>query len=150
MNKIYLAIVISMIVGSIVGCGLSIAALQPSINSLQTSNTQLQNTLTNTSTTLANLNSSFTNLQEAYVSASLIDDRLSSTTSHTVKGTVINFGNATASNIVITAKWYNSGASFHQEIITITSLAGRAMHEVSFAYTFSGNADDFQYSITWS
>ncbi len=130
MNKgIIGMLVISMVLASLLGFGISYVALNPSINNLQTSNTELQ---------------------KAYVSASLKDDRLSSYDSHNVKGTVINFGSVTASNITITVRWYKLGASFHQEIITIPSLAGRAMKDLSFSYVFGGNADDFQYSITWS
>ena len=131
-----LGIVAAIIIGSSVGFGLAYATFQSPIDSLQTSNTQLQTTLTN--------------LQESYISASLKDDKLSNSVSHNIKGTVINFGTVTASNITITARWYNLGASFHQEIITIPSLAGRAMKDISFSYVFGGSADDFQYTITWS
>jgi hypothetical protein len=79
-----------------------------------------------------------------------MDDRLSNAKSHNVRGTIINFGTVTASNIVVTVKWYKLGASFHQEIITIPSLAGRAMKDISFSYIFGGSADDFQYTISWS
>lgn len=137
MNRgIVVAIIVSVVVGSLIGFSISYATLQPSINNLQTSNTQLQSNLTN--------------IQKAYVSASLMDDKLSNVVSHNVKGTVINFGNVTATNIVITVKWYNQGASFHQEIITLPSLAGRAMKEISFSYVFGGGADDFQYTVSWS
>jgi len=88
-------------------------------------------------------------MQKAYISASLMDDRLSSLASHNVRGTVINFGNATASNIVITVKWYLQGTSFHQETIIIDSLAGRAMMELRFTYSFTGTADDFQFTVSW-
>ena len=130
------AIVISVVVGSLIGFGLSYATFQPLINNLQTSNAQLQNTLTN--------------IQKAYASASLRDDKLSDTNTHNVKGTVTNFGSVTASNIVITVKWYKLGTSFHQEIITMSSLEGRAMKEISFSYVFGGGADDFQYTISWT
>lgn len=131
-----LGIVVAIIVGSSVGFGLAYATFQSPVSSLQTSNTELQTTLTS--------------LQKSYISASLKDDKLDSTVSHNVKGTVINFGTATASNITITAKWFKSGASFHQEIIGIPSLAGRAMKDISFSYVFGGSADDFQYTISWS
>jgi hypothetical protein len=123
MNKgIVIAIIISVILGSMIGLSLSYLTFQPSMNQLQ----------------------------KAYVSASLKDDRLSNSVSHNVIGTVINFGSVTASNITITVKWFKLGASFHQEIITINSLAGRAMKDISFSYTFGGSADDFQHSITWN
>ena len=129
MNKgIVGALIVSVVLASLIGFGISYVTLQPSINNLQTSNTQLQ---------------------KAYVSASLNDDRLSSTVSHNVKGTVINFGNVTASNVVITVKWYSQGASFHQEIITIPSLEGRAIKEISFSYVFGGSADDLQCTLSW-
>jgi hypothetical protein len=131
-----LGIVAAIIVGSSVGFGLAYATFQSPISNLQTSNTQLQTTLTN--------------LQQSYISASIKDDKLSSSVSHNVKGTVINFGTATASNITITVKWYTQGASFHQEIITIPSLAGRAMKDISFSYVFGGSADDLQYTISWN
>ncbi|MCJ7610122.1 hypothetical protein MUP00_10735 [Candidatus Bathyarchaeota archaeon] len=133
---ILFGIVAAIIIGSTVGFGLAYATFQSPINDLQTSNTQLKTTLTD--------------LQQSYVSASLKDDKLSNSVSHNIKGTVINFGTATASNIIITVKWYNLGASFHQEIITIPSLEGRAMKDISFSYIFGGSADDFQYTITWS
>jgi hypothetical protein len=41
------------------------------------------------------------------------------------------FGNVTASNIIITIKWYSQGVSFHQETIEIPSLAGRALKEIA-------------------
>jgi hypothetical protein len=115
---------------------LAYATFQSPISNLQTSNTQLQTTLTN--------------LQESYISANIKDDKLSNSISHNVKGTVINFGTATASNITITVKWYNQGASFHQEIITLPTLAGRAMKDISFSYVFGGSADDLQYTISWN
>lgn len=137
MNRgIVVAIVVSVVVGSLIGFSISYATLQPSINNLQTSNTQLLNNLTN--------------IQKAYVSASLMDDKLGNVVSHNVKGTVINFGNVTATNIVITVKWYNQGTSFHQEIITLPRLAGRAIKAISFSYVFGGSADDFQYTVSWS
>ena len=114
-NGIVVALLVSVVVGSLIGFGLSYAMFG-----------------------------------RAYVSASLRDDRLSSSEQHTVKGTVINFGTVTASNIVITVKWYKLGASFHQETITIASLEGRAMKDISFSYVFGGGADDLQYTITWS
>jgi hypothetical protein len=129
-------IVVAIVVGSLAGFGLAYATFQSPVSSLQTSNTQLQTTLVN--------------LQKSYVSASLMDDRLSNGESHNVRGTIINFGTVTASNIVITVKWYKLGTSFHQEIITIPSLAGRAMKDISFSYIFGGSADDFQYTISWS
>ena len=123
MSKVVvLAIIISVVSGSVIGLSLSYVTLQPSID----------------------------NLQEAYVSASLKDDKLSNPYTHNVLGTVINFGSETASNIIITVKWYKLGASFHQEIITLDSLAGRAMKDLSFSYTFGGSADDLQYTITWT
>ncbi len=150
LNKgILIAILISVIVGSTIATVLTIGVLQPSINSLKEENTHLQSSLTDTTSQLSALDASFTDTQKAYVSASLIDDRLSSTTNHNVKGTVVNFGNETASNIVIVAKWYNLGTSFHQETITIDSLAGRSMMELSFSYLFTSAADDFQYTVTW-
>jgi len=129
-------IVAAIVVGSLLGFGLAFTTFQSPVNNLQTSNSQLQTTLAN--------------LQKSYVSASLMDDRLSGSESHNVKGTIINFGTATASDIVITVKWYKLGASFHQEIITIDSLAGRAMKDISFSYIFGGSADDFQYTISWT
>ncbi len=129
-NKTILtAIFISVALGAIIATGVSYATLQPSINRLQESSSQLQ---------------------KAYVSASLKDDRLASLETHNVKGTVINFGNQTASNIIITVKWFKSGASFHQEIITIPSLAGRSIKDLSFSYVFGGSADDLQYTVTWN
>jgi hypothetical protein len=92
---------------------------------------------------------SISDLQKATVSASLQDDNLSNFISHTVKGTVINFGTATASDITIVVKWLKQGASFHQEIITISSLAGRTVKDLSFSYVFGGGADELQYSLTW-
>ena len=92
---------------------------------------------------------SISDLQKATVSASLQDDNLSNLISHTVKGTVINFGTATASDITIVVKWLKQGASFHQEIITIDSLAGRSLMDVSFAYVFGGSADDLSSTIVW-
>ncbi|MCJ7771253.1 hypothetical protein MUP37_06760 [Candidatus Bathyarchaeota archaeon] len=92
---------------------------------------------------------SISDLQKATVSASLQDDNLSNLISHTVKGTVINFGTATASDITIVVKWLKQGASFHQEIITISSLAGRTVKDLSFSYVFGGGADELQYSLTW-
>jgi hypothetical protein len=129
-------IVVAIVAGSLLGFGLAYTTFQSPVNNLQTSNTQLQTALGD--------------LQKSYVSASLIDDRLSSGESHNVRGTIINFGMTTASYIVITAKWYRLGASFHQEIITMPSLAGRAMKDISFSYLFGGSADDFQYTISWS
>jgi hypothetical protein len=149
-NKgILAAIVISVVVGTLFATSLSYLVLQPSINDLQKSDTQLQNTLTSTSSKVTDLDSSFADLQKAYVSASLIDDRLSNSLAHNVKGTVVNFGNSTASDIVITVKWYLQGTSFHQETISISSLAGRSMMELSFSYTFTGSADDFKFTISW-
>jgi hypothetical protein len=92
---------------------------------------------------------SISDLQRATVSASLQDDGLSNPISHTIKGTVINFGTATASDVTIVVKWLKQGASFHQEIITISSLAGRTVKELSFSYVFGGGADELQYSLTW-
>jgi hypothetical protein len=92
---------------------------------------------------------SISDLQRATVSASLQDDSLSNPISHTIKGTVINFGTATASDVTIVVKWLKQGASFHQEIITISSLAGRTVKELSFSYVFGGGADELQYSLTW-
>jgi hypothetical protein len=145
-REILVAIVISVVVATSISCLL----LLPSINNLQKSNTQLQDTLTSTSSKLSDIDSSFADLQKAYISASLIDDRLDRDYNHNVKGTVINFGNATASDIVITVKWYSLGTSFHQETITIDSLAGRAMIELSFSYAFTGSADDFQFTVSWN
>jgi hypothetical protein len=145
-REILAAIVISVVVATSISCLL----LLPSINNLQKSNTQLQDTLTSTSSKLSDIDSSFADLQKAYISASLIDDRLDRDYNHNVKGTVINFGNATASDIVITVKWYSLGTSFHQETITIDSLAGRAMIELSFSYAFTGSADDFQFTVSWN
>ena len=79
-----------------------------------------------------------------------MDTRLGDDEDHTVKGTIINFGEQTASDIIIVLKWYNDGASFHQEIITIDSLEGRAIKEINFEYIFNGIADDFQYTISWT
>jgi glycerol uptake facilitator-like aquaporin len=143
------AIIISVVAGTLIATSLSYLVLQPSINNLQKSNDQLQNSLTSTSSKLSSLDSSFTDMQKAYISASLIDDRLGNILNHDVKGTVVNFGNATASDIVIVVKWYSQGTSFHQETITIDSLAGRAMMELSFSYAFSGAADDFQFTVSW-
>ena len=150
MNKgILVAIVISVVAGTLIATSLSYFMLQPSIDTLQKSNTELQDTLTSTSSKLSDLDTSITDMQKAYISASLIDDRLDRDFNHNVKGTVINFGNATASDIVIVVKWYSQGTSFHQETITIDSLEGRAMVEISFSYAFTGSADDFQFTVTW-
>ena len=92
---------------------------------------------------------SISDLQKATVSASLQDDHLSDPISHTIKGTIINFGSATASDITIVVKWVKQGASFHQETITISSLAGRTVKDVSFSYVFGGGADELQYTVTW-
>jgi hypothetical protein len=92
---------------------------------------------------------SISDLQKATVSASLQDDNLSNPISHAIQGTVINFGTAPASDITIVVKWFKQGASFHQEIITISSLAGRTVKELSFSYVFGGGADELQYSLTW-
>ena len=126
----------------LIGFGLSYVMLQPSINGLQTSTTELQ-------TDVTDLQSSLDSLQDAFITASLKDDRLSNAFSHNLKGTVINFGSETAHNITITVKWYLQGASFHQEIITIESLAGRSLMDISFSYTFGGSADDLDFTIVW-
>ena len=134
-KSMVVAIVVSVIVASLVGFGTSYATFQPSVDSLQTSNTQLQNNLTN--------------LEKAYITASIKDDKLSNAYSHNVKGTIVNFGSVTANNIVIVVKWYLQGTSFHQETITIPSLAGRTLIDLSFSYVFGGSADSLQYTITW-
>ncbi len=92
---------------------------------------------------------SISDLQKATVSASLQDDHLSNPESHTIEGTIINFGSATASDITIVVKWLKQGVSFHQETITISSLAGRTVKDVSFSYIFGGGADELQYTVTW-
>jgi len=126
----------------LMGFGLSYAMLQPSINGLQASTTDLQGEVTDLQTSLSSL-------QEAYVTSSLKDDKLSNAYSHNVKGTIMNFGSETAYNITITVKWYLQGASFHQEIITVESLAGRSLMDISFAYVFGGSADDLSSTIVW-
>jgi predicted permease len=92
---------------------------------------------------------SISEMQKATVSASLQDENLSNPISHTITGTVINFGTATASEVTIVVKWLKQGASFHQEIITISSLAGRTVKDVSFSYVFGGGADELQYTVAW-
>ena len=136
------AMIATIILLPLIGFGLSYAMLQPSINGLQTSTTKLQ-------TDVTGLQTSLSDLQEAYLTAGLKDDKLSSTYSHNLKGTVINFGSETAYNITITVKWYLQGASFHQEIITIESLAGRSLMDISFSYVFGGSADDLSSTIVW-
>jgi hypothetical protein len=141
-KEIILSIIISVVLGAGIGFGVSHSTFNPQFQSLRTEAQSLE-------TSLESLQTQFQSLQEAYISASLRDDRLGSFTSHSVQGAVINFGNETASNIVITVKWYKEGASFHQEVITIPSLEGRAIKEINFTYTFVGTADDFDYTLTW-
>lgn len=142
-KDVLLPMIIAIIVGGLLGYGLGSWMLQPQIQTLQES-------LTTTQTELDTVDSDLTELNEAYVSASLQDRRLTSNDNHSVQGMVINFGNETADNIVITLKWFKDGASFHQEIIEIPSLAGRAIKEIDFDYAFEGQADDLQYTITWA
>lgn len=114
-RRIIGAIVVTFLAGSLIGFGLSYAALG-----------------------------------RAYISADLKDDRLSNIVSHNVKGTIVNFGTATASDIVITAKWYRQGVSFHQETITIPSLEGREVKDINLSYMFGGSADSLNYTVSWS
>ena len=142
-KEIILSIIISIVLGAGIGFGVSHSTFSPQFQNLQAEVQDLE-------TSLESVQTQFQSLQEAYISASLRDDRLESFTSHSVQGSVINFGNETASNIVITVKWYKEGTSFHQEVITIPSLEGRAIKEIDFTYTFVGSADDFDYTLSWN
>jgi hypothetical protein len=138
-----LPMVLTIVIGGVLGLALGSWLLQPQIQTL-TEN------LATTQTQLDTVDTELNELNDAYVSASLQDRRLTSSWGHSVQGVVINFGNETADNIVITVKWFKDDASFHQEIIEIPSLAGRAIKEIDFDYGFEGPADDFQFTITWA
>ena len=126
---------IIVIFSALLGFSLGYLALQPQIVTLDTSLSAAQ----------AQIDQSI----EADISASLQDDRLESYSDHSVQGLVINFGSEPAVNIVITVKWFKDGTSYHQEIITIPSLDGRAIKEINFDYSFEGRADDLQYTVSW-
>lgn len=141
-KNVLLPLIIAIVVGGLLGFGLGSWTLQPQIQTLNEN-------LAATQSQLDTIDSSLTDLNEAYVSASLYDRRLTSNDNHNIQGMVINFGNETATNIVITVKWFNDGTSFHQETIEIPNLAGRAIKEIDFDYAFEGQADDLKYTITW-
>jgi hypothetical protein len=138
-----LPMVLTIVIGGVLGLALGSWLLQPQIQTLTES-------LATTQTALAMVSTDLSELNEAYVSASLRDGRLTSYWGHSVQGVVINFGNEMATDIVITVKWFKDGASFHQEIIEIPSLAGRAIKEIDFDYGFEGPADDLQFAIIWA
>ena len=133
---------IIVLVSALLGFSFGYLALHPQIATLNT-------TLTTTQAQLESLDTSLATAQEADISASLDDERLESSYFHSVQGLVINFGSEPAVNIVITVKWFNEGTSYHQEIITIPSLDGRAIKEINFSYAFEGRADDLQYTVSW-
>ena len=126
---------IIVVISALLGFSLGYVALNPQIETLDTSLSAAQ----------AQIDQS----NEADISVSLQDDRLESYYYHSVQGLVINFGTEPATNIVITVKWFKDGASFHQEIIEIPSLDGRAIKQINFDYAFEGRADDLQYTVTW-
>ncbi|UCH02216.1 MAG: hypothetical protein JSV20_10535 [Candidatus Bathyarchaeota archaeon] len=142
-KEIIFPIIIAVVLGAIFGYSFGYLSLQPQIASLNSSLSSLQ-------TQTESLEAQTERLQEADISASLRDDKLESYENHEVKGTIINFGNETALNIVITVHWYNEGASFHQETITLPRLEGRSIKVIDFDYSFEGQADDFDYTITWN
>jgi hypothetical protein len=137
-----LPMVITIMIGGALGLALGSWLLQPQIQTLTES-------LATTQTQLNTVDTDLTELSDAYISASLQDKRLTSSWGHSVQGVIINFGNETADNIIITVKWFKDDASFHQEIIEIPTLDGRAIKEIDFDYGFEGQADDLQYTITW-
>jgi hypothetical protein len=141
-KEVLLPMIVTIVIGGILGLALGSWLLQPQIQTLNESFATTQSQLDAVDSTLTKIN-------QAYVTASLRDPRLTSYYLHSVQGVVINFGNETANNIVITVKWFKDGASFHQEIIEIPSLAGRGIKEIDFNYSFEGQADDFQYTATW-
>jgi hypothetical protein len=138
-----LPMVITIVIGGALGLALGSWLLQPQIQTLTES-------LATTQTQLDTVNTDLIELSDAYVSASLHDTRLTSYEHHKIQGVAINFGNEGATDIVITVKWFKDDASFHQEIIEIPSLAGRAIKEIDFEYGFEGQADDLQIIITWA
>jgi hypothetical protein len=137
-----LPMVITIVIGGVLGLVMGSLLLQPQIQTLTES-------LATTQTQLDTVDTDLSELNDAYICASLQDPQLTSSWGHKVQGMVINFGNETANNIVITMKWFKDDASFHQEIIEIPTLAGRAIKEIDFNYSFGGQADDLQYSVTW-
>jgi len=142
LNKEIVVPILIVIVSASLGFSFGYLTLEPQIQSLDASLTSAQDQIGTLDATLASA-------QESDVSASLQDDRLTSYYEHRVSGIIINFGTESAENIVITAKWFKEGTSFHQEIITVPSLEGRSIKEIDFTYSFEGRADELQYTIVW-
>jgi hypothetical protein len=138
-----LPMVLTIVIGGVLGLALGTWMLQPQIQTLTES-------LATTQTQLDAVDTELNDLNDAYISASLRDQRLTSSWGHSVQGVVINFGNDTATDIVITVKWFKDDTSFHQEVIEIPRLEGRAIKEIDFDYGFEGPADDLQYTISWA
>ena len=93
---VWLPMIVAIIVGGLLGFTLGTWRLQPQITMAQSQ--------------LDSLDTSLVAAQAAYVSASLRDPRLTSYAFHSIQGVVINFGNETAVNILITVKWFKDGA----------------------------------------